>query len=432
MRNHKFASVVLWGCLGVFGSSWSGDIGKGGNGGHQGGGGGGGNGSSWEGEAAHDRFGRAVSRVGDVDGDRVVDIGVGAPGHVGTAGAAGKAYVYSGATGTRIWSWEGEGEGDHFGRAIAGAGDVDGDGRGDILVGAPGHTGGRGKAYLYSGRTGTLVRSWEGESADSRFGADVARAGDMDRDQVPDQIVGAPRWSGIGQSGPLQEAGRAYVYSGATGERLFRWSGEQSAEQFGFSVSSLGDVQGIDAVVVGAPGRSGSTGAVYVFRGVDGARIGFASGISKGDRFGHAVTGVKSSPPRIVVGVPGFDGPEGRNSGCVDLRDEQASRVLAKLFGEGEGDEFGAAVDGVRDVDGDLAPDLVVGAPGRSGGRGAAYVFDGTGHRLIWRKESSSKAGYGSAVSGAGDVDGNKEREILVGAPQDSHNGKVYREDPHS
>ena len=102
--------------------------------------------------AAGDQLGYAVADALDVNGDKIHDVVVGAPGN-----GPGYANVYSGRTGRLLLHLVGRQPGDTFGAAVASAGDVNRDGRADILVGAPGGPTGTdriGRAYVFSGRTG--------------------------------------------------------------------------------------------------------------------------------------------------------------------------------------------------------------------------------------------------------------------------------------
>jgi hypothetical protein len=98
-----------------------------------------------------DLFGSSVDGVPDIDGDGIWDIVVGArqgssqPGYIG---------VYSGATWNTVHVLSGTMPGDEFGHSIAMAGDVNGDGISDVAIGAPfADPGGRtdaGKALVYA------------------------------------------------------------------------------------------------------------------------------------------------------------------------------------------------------------------------------------------------------------------------------------------
>jgi FG-GAP repeat len=122
---------------------------------------------------------------------------------------------------------------------VAGVGDVDGDRRDDFAVGAARANGLAGRAYLFSGRTRALLRTFDGETAGDLFGAGIARTGDLDGDRRGDLIVGAP------DAGPGQP-GRAYVLSGASGRRILPpLAPAASGGDFGwFFVATPGDVDG--------------------------------------------------------------------------------------------------------------------------------------------------------------------------------------------
>ena len=154
-------------------------------------------------------FGYTVSGVPDVDGDGAGDVIVGAvfedPGP--SPPAAGRAYVFSGVTGAPLHTLASPNEEPEgfFGTAVAGVGDVDGDGRGDVIVGA-GESGGAlnaGRAYVFSGATGILLHTLVSPhpTRDGSFGNAVAGVPDLDGDGRGDVVVGA-RIEGPGPSPP--------------------------------------------------------------------------------------------------------------------------------------------------------------------------------------------------------------------------------------
>lgn len=210
-----------------------------------------------DGEAAGDRFGFALARVPDADGDGVDDLAVGAPFHDGPAGAdAGRAYLLSGATGAVLWAIDGPAAGAEFGRSVGGVRDADGDGAGDWIVGA------KGSATAFSGAAGAVLDSWGGGPL---FGQSVAGSGDVNGDGRGDWIVAVDDFS-------------AAVYDGPTGvalAQLFPTAGFPGRPLGGtVRVAGVGRVNADakDDVAVGAPfyvisvnPDGGAVGAVWVY-----------------------------------------------------------------------------------------------------------------------------------------------------------------------
>ena len=105
-----------------------------------------------------------VASVADLDGDGRREIAVAAPrtdDH--TRSRPGEVFIYSSATGKELRHWTGTQPGELFGRMVVSAGDVDGDGVEDIAIGAPWFRRGAddrvGRVELRSGRTGATFRT---------------------------------------------------------------------------------------------------------------------------------------------------------------------------------------------------------------------------------------------------------------------------------
>ncbi len=145
-------------------------------------------------------FGAALAGVGDVDGDGVSDLAVGAP----LEGVGGRVSVYAGQRGRGqplwpSWSRAGTQPGGLFGLAISGGGDLTGDGRADFVVGEPGFDGAStddGRAHLFAGGPLPLApapaATFDSPVAGGRLGAALSNCADLDRDGFADVAVGAP------------------------------------------------------------------------------------------------------------------------------------------------------------------------------------------------------------------------------------------------
>lgn len=231
--------------------------------------------------------------AGDLDADGREDLLVGATGKVlGFYGAAPFApsldapdVIVTGSAGS-------------LGRGLAIVGDVDGDHLPELAIGAPGATfgGGRdsGSLYVVRGGSGPRTVNLDASPADAallvrvdasgafnRFGASVVGAGDVDADGKADLAVGAPLADVPGK--PL--AGRVYLFKGkdlgpgATLTAATAFSGTSGSQGFG---SSLWPCDG-GRLLIGAPrGEADAGGVAMVDLATGGAVPGGGSGGSDG------------------------------------------------------------------------------------------------------------------------------------------------------
>lgn len=327
-------------------------------------------------------FGYAVASVPDANGDGVPDILVGAPDEDADFIGAGRAYLFSGTNGVLLAKLISPGReiGGSFGYAVSGVPDTDGDGRGDLLVGAPDEDPGTsptscGRAYLYSGRTGSLIHKLlpPAPQAFGSFGYAVAGLGDVDGDGRGDIAVGAPREN---PNGTPVNSGRVHIYSGATGLRRITIQSPGMMENgfFGTAVAGMGDADGDGwpDLVVGAPlehpGNSPvDCGRAYIYSGRTGA-------------LRHKL-------------LPPAPEPNG---------------------------QFGISVAGVPDTNADGRADAIVGAWNEGGDRsGRAHVYTGaTGARMFTIQPPAPQPNgrFGGSVAGLLDAGATFRGDFAIGA----------------
>jgi hypothetical protein len=297
--------------------------------------------------------------------------------------------VYSGKTGALIRSHFGSGANYQFGTSVCGAGDLDGDGYGDYVVGVPNadpNGTDSGRVRVFSGQTGNLLHTWDGDAAGDHFGTAVARISDIDGDGADEIAVGAPDHVFTGQFG---STGFVRVFSGKTGAVLFTLHGS-STSRLGLSVASARDVDGdgVTDVIAGALNQGTGIqlidrGAVVVFSGATGNAIHVIGGGAAYQHFGATVAGLgdinKNGFGDFAVGALAnsqlFLGP-----GFVSFYDGSSTTALYTLAGENLGDQFGSAIAAIGDVTGDGALELLIGAPGITNdsvpGMGLASIYD--------------------------------------------------------
>jgi len=378
-----------------------------------------------QGQAPNDLFGSALAGLGDVDGDGTDDFAVGAPYASGLQPGAGAVTIVSGRTGLVLASFLGERSLDSLGTAVAGIGDVDGDGAGDLVAGAPrydspGKTE-NGAVYVVSGATGSLLWKHVGAATDDWAGHAVAGPGDIDGDGIGDYAFSLPK-----SDATFVEGGIVYIYSGATHTPLRVHHADQSYCFFGYSLDAAGDVNkdGVPDLVVGAPYwdwfSTIDAGRGYVFSGAaDDDLLFYAYGSGVCAALGWSVAGGFDLDGDGVLDAA-FGEPFGGASGGGRVRTVSGTYPFPNIHtldGSVAGDLFGISLDLIPDADGDGRPDILAGASGANSYAGRATLFNGA-FGLLAFDVPGEQAGeqMGASVAGVGHLNADGFADIAVGA----------------
>jgi hypothetical protein len=330
------------------------------------------------------------------------------------------------------------------------SGDVTGDGVPDLLVGAPWHDGANpreGRVYVVSGASLAIVATIANPtpSTGARFGHTLSAVGNTTGDGRSEFAVGAPFWSATGGG----TAGHAHLYGWAAGVSpallaTTAGAGSSAGTEFGYTVRGIGDASGdgIRDVLVSENGTQRvfvlSTAAFAITANL---AVISAPATATGATFGWTLCGLgdldANGAAEFAIGSPqcatgsctagGFVQVRSLTAGVATLRQTLQPVQRPNVSSWSPAVRFGAALATARDLDGDGLRDLVVGSPaadprGTNSGSddaGEVHVFAGSSliggpprRLVVLDGESGEQAG--SSVCGLGDVDGDGVADLAV------------------
>lgn len=289
----------------------------------------------------------------------------------------GRVTVLSGATGEPIATFMGK-KGEWLGYSLAGMEDIDGDGRGDFAMSAPFANVSRGEVRLYSGASGSVLWTQRATEGVWHLGERIAAIGDADGDGVSD--IAALGWDG----GTFPSAGIVLVYSGSTGALLFRHAFPShfppSALAGGdFDQDGYADVACVPLEKQSFWSREVTLVSVRKRAVIRTLQLGDAYFLSYADGAALAVADVDDDgADDVIVGcakAKGFDGDW--ETGMVKIFSGQTGKLLWTLEDRQSYSGFGQNVAAAGDIDGDDRDDLLIAASWRDGqaGRHSGAVF---------------------------------------------------------
>lgn len=382
--------------------------------------------------------------------------------------------------------------GDLTGFSVGGGGDINADGIDDLIIGSPGINSNAGVVYVVFGGSGLgslgdiVLTSLNGsngfnitgEASGDQAGFCVSITQDINADGVADLIIGA-HWAnskagttyvifgknGIGGSGSM-------ALSSLDGSNGFVLHGITAGDNLGFAVAGVGDINadGIQDMIVSAPGANNAAGISYVVFGKAGigssgsfalsslnGSNGFTiTGVTSTDLSGTSVSGAgdinTDGIDDLMIGAYNAAAQAGNcyvvfgksgigSGGTLALSSLNGSNGL-KIFDTVSGDQLGTSASYAGDVNADGIADIIMGAPGTNNIKGASYVLfgksgvGGTGSLAVSSISFFNSNGFsipglasgdatGQRVSGGFDINADGIQDIIIGAP-DGTNGASY------
>ena len=367
---------------------------------------------------------------------------------------------------------------DEFGRAITSMGDLDGDGGTAmaLVVGARLDDAGSGSGQTNRGAVHIMFMNTDG-SVDStveindntsngpnlkkndNFGQSAANIGDLNDDGVDDLVVGAPSDNGAAHPSPKNRGAVHIMFMNTNGSvdstvEIDDTSGPtiSNGDRFGWSVANIGDLDGdgINDIAVGARAddNGGSDrGAVHIMfmnrNGSVDSTVEINSSTTNGpslgnsDNFGKSVTSMGDldgdGVNDLAVGASTdetvhiiFMNTNGSVDSTVEINSSTTNGPTIE-----DGDQFGWSVVNMGDLDGDGVNDLAVGERADETVHIIFMNTDGSVDSTIEINSSTTNGPsldnndhFGESVENIGDLDGNGVNDLAVGEYNDDAGGE--------
>ncbi len=363
------------------------------------------------------RFGAAIA-AGDLNGDGIGDLAIGAPAQARPAGSQGAVFLFFGPLAGDLDAesadvvLSGRSGNAQLGTSVHIA-DLDGDGYGDLLAGADEDDGsgvGAGAAYVIYGSASWLsgridaVADAEATGAldNALFGADVVSIGDADVDGFTDFAVSAPRDGGLQQGSVHIFYGSASRFSGSLTGVVMLSGG--ALDRAGLSLAAPGDVDGdgSDDLLVGS-----NDNEAWLLSG--GTRWAAASAASQATTTIEGPVGSRTGAEVAAAGDVNGDG--------------YADLLVASPRNDGPANDAGA----IYLVYGGALPAILDGETLESEGRivdlaTISYHNTGGQHGAILQGQAGDR--LGETLAAGADIDGDGDSDLLIAS---SHTGTAYQ-----